>query len=432
MDSHNYTVGDLLVAGSCQVGKIPILDDPPDPRYGVKMSGLPITPKYDKLLSFLGKDTHSTRIWGSKTIKPIKTDLLFTMVDGVKTTTGDAIFIFDHEFQLMWNQQFIVERSNGIRLDKNHTLETDVIRVCKTCHCHLQRTGKSEEVRRCDPRSTCAPPHLESASGLDPDSCKTCVPDEICCCCRVPLRSCDLGPIPDHESYNIYQKYIACQSCRDDDYMQEKWRNSIPVYDAETSFHEEKYLSDEAIVREKELQGGVSPIPPESITPFMFTFMIENLVDPTSKYYWPYGMDVYDYLVSQNQRIFDNPMSETPDDSWRSIEVTEEIIKDYWKRMIELQEKYDFKSLQDPGSLPSTIEKDGVSYRLFPDIHPVWCDDPICQAINHQQDDMDGGGYSALILTGIPIFTTRKGDLTSDSGRGLGYGHEYCLACIMK
>lgn len=431
MDSHNYTVGDLLVSGSCQVGKIPILDDPPDPRYGVKMSGLPITRKYDKLLSFLGKDTHSTRIWGSKTIKPIKTDLLFTMVDGVKTTTGDAIFIFDHEFQLMWNQQFIVERSNGIRLDKNHTLETDVIRVCKTCHCHLQRTGQSE-VRRCDPRSACAPPHLESASGLDPDSCKNCVPDEICCCCRVPLRACDLGPIPDNESYNIYQKYIACQSCRDDDYMQEKWRNSIPVYDAGTSFHEEKYLSDEAIVREKELLGGVSPIPPENITPFMFTFMIENLVDPTSKYYWPYGMDVYDYLVSQNQRIFDNPMSETPDDSWRSIEVTEEIIKDYWKRMIELQAKYDFKSLQEPGSLPSTIEKDGVSYRLFPDIHPVWCDDPICQAINHQQDDMDGGGYSALILTGIPIFTTRKGDLMSDSGRGLGYGHEYCLACIMK
>jgi hypothetical protein len=139
-----------------------------------------------------------------------------------------------------------------------------------------------------------------------------------------------------------------------------------------------------------------------------------------------------DYVRLQDVRAFNNPMSETPDSSWVDIEVTDEIIQDYWTRMKSLQDKFNFKSLKDPGSLPTTLSKGGKSYRLVPDTHGFTCDDPICQAINHQQDDLDGGGYAALILTGLPIYTSREGDLTCESVSELGYGCEYCLACIVK
>ena len=125
-------------------------------------------------------------------------------------------------------------------------------------------------------------------------------------------------------------------------------------------------------------------------------------------------------------------MNETPDDSWVDIEVTNEIIQDYWVRMISLQSEYDFKSLKDIGTLPTTLSKGDKSYRLVPDIHGFTCDDPTCQAIFQQQNDLDGGGYAALILTGLPIYTSREGDLASNSVSDIGYGKEYCLACMMK
>tara|TARA_B110000467_G_C18122991_1_gene368944 strand:- start:253 stop:684 length:432 start_codon:yes stop_codon:yes gene_type:complete len=139
-----------------------------------------------------------------------------------------------------------------------------------------------------------------------------------------------------------------------------------------------------------------------------------------------------DYVALQDERNFNNPMSETPDDSWMDIEITDQIIKDYWKRMTTLQSDYDFKSLHDIGSLPTMVSKGDKSYRLVPDTHGFTCDDPTCQAIFHLQNELDGGAYAALIATGIPIYTSRKGDLTSDSVSDIGYGKEYCLACMMK
>jgi hypothetical protein len=365
------------------------------------MKGLPITPKYDKLLLHLSQDPCSTRIWGKT--KPIKIELLYDEDGDVKKTIGEAIFIFEE----CNDEALIARRSDKYRLDKSHTLRTETIRVCKTCYSDINGlTG--------DPYS------YIGKSKIDPDSCRTCVPDQFCCCCDGPCT-------PD-----IYSKYVACQPCRGNMEEQEKWRMSIPIYDTESSFKEKKYLCDEAIKREQELMfDGKPPVSEDYVTPFWYLCM-DSLVDPNSGNYWPYGMSGRDYVSLQNLRAFNNPMSETPDNSWMDIEVTKEIINDYWNRMSSLQDKYDFKSLTNPGSLPTTLLKDGKSYRLVPDTHGFSCDDPTCQAINHNQNDMDGGGYAALVLTGLPIYTSREGDLTSESVCELGYGLEYCLACIMK
>jgi len=231
---------------------------------------------------------------------------------------------------------------------------------------------------------------------------------------------------------DIFSKYVSCQPCRENIEKQEKWRNSIPVLNTESSFKEPKYLCEEAIKREQELHGDKPPVSEDWVTPFMISYCTDSLVDPTSGNYWPYGMSGKDYVSLQDLRRFNNPMSETPDNSWMDIEVTAEIITDYWKKMSSLQNKYDFISLKEPGTLPTTLSKEDKSYRLVPDTHGFTCDDPTCQAISQQQNDLDGGGYAALILTGLPIYTSRTGVLTSESVSDLGYGKEYCLACIMK
>jgi hypothetical protein len=373
-------------------------------RYGVLMRGLPVTNKYDKLLGHLSKDPCSTRIWGRT--KPIKTELLYEDGGEVKKTTGEAIFIFEEHHE----EENLARYTNGIRLDKNHTLGTQVIRVCKTCHSDIY--GQTDDGGA-----------LHTASMVDPDSCRTCVPDQFCCCCK---------EVMSEEVGDIYSKYVSCQPCRENIEEQEKWRLSIPILDTESRFKETKYLCDEAIIREQELMGGKAPVSEDWVSPFMITYCTDLLVDPTSGNYWPYGMSGRDYVSLQDLRRFNNPMSETPDSSWVDIEVTGEIIQDYWTRMKSLQDKFNFKSLKDPGSLPTTLSKKEKSYRLVPDTHGFTCDDPTCQAMFQQQNELDGGAYAALIITGLPIYTSREGDLTCESVSELGYGYEYCLACLMK
>ena len=368
-------------------------------RVGVLMRGLPITKKYDKLLSHLSKEPYSTKIWGPD--KPIKTVLL---CDEVKKTTGLAVFLFEEHL----DEELIARCADGIRLDKSHTLMTSVIRVCKTCHASIDGHGPFDD--------------MNTASKVDPDSCNICVPD-LCCCCIKPLSD-EIG--------DIYSKYVSCQSCRKNIAEQEKWRNSISVYDTESSYKEKKYLCSEAILREKELLGGKAPVSEDWVCPFMISHSIDSLVDPTSGNYWPYGVSGREYVKLQDLRRFDNPMSETPDDSWMDVEITDAVIHDYWSRMTSLYTKFDFKSLSESGSLPTMVSKEDKSYCLIPDTHGFTCDDPTCQAMFQKHNTLDGGAYAALIATGIPIYTSRKGDLTSDSVSELGYGEEYCLACIMK
>ena len=380
----------------------------PSSRYGILMGGLPITKKYDKLLRHLSKDVFSNGIWGKT--KPIETELLYDLdYDDVKVTTGEAIFLFEEQYQ-MFSLDNIIKRSNGFRLDKSHTIGTHVIRVCKTCHSDID--GQTDD--------GCA---LKTASNVDPDFCRSCVRDQFCCCC---------GETLDEEVGDIYSKYVSCQSCRQDTEQQEKWRESIPIHDTESSFKEVMYLCEGAISREQELLGGKAPISEDWVTPFMVSYNTDSLIDPRSGNYWPYGMSGKEYVALQDLRRFNNPMSETPDNSWMDIEVTDDVIQDYWTRMTYLQSEYYFKSLNDIGSLPTTLSREDQSYRLVPNIHGFTRDDPTCQAIFQQQNDLDGGAYSALIATGIPVYTTRGGDLTSDSVSDLGYGKEYCLACMMK
>ena len=375
----------------------------PSPRYAVLMRGLPVTKKYDKLLLYLSKC--SLRIWGRT--EPIKTELLYEDEgDGVKRTTGEAVFLFEEDK----DEQLIADARNGIRLDKRHILGTHVIRVCKTCHTDI--CGQTDDGGA-----------LETASKVDSYSCRSCVPDQFCCCCKGCL---------DEEVGDIYSKYVSCLSCRKNMVEQEKWRSSVPIHDTESSFKETKYLCDEAILREKDMFGGKVPVSEDWVTPFMVSYNTDSLVDPRSGNYWPYGMSGKDYVALQDLRGFNNPMSETPDDSWMDIEVTGEILLDYWNRMASIQEEYNFKSLSDIGSLPTTMTMDDKPYRLVPEIHGFTCDDPTCQAIFHHQNDLDGGGYGALIATGLPIYTSRDGDLTSESVSDIGYGKEYCLACMMK
>jgi hypothetical protein len=374
------------------------------PRYAIRMRGLPITNKYDKLLSHLSKEPYSTKIWGRR--KAIKTELLYDDEgDGVKRTTGLAMFLFEEHL----DEELIARCADGIRLDKSHTLRTCVIRVCKTCHASFAGLGPLDD--------------MNTASKIDPDSCRSCVPDQFCCCCKGSLSE-EIG--------DIYTKYVSCQSCRKNIVEQERWRTSIQVYDTETSYNEPKYLCSEAIKREKDLLGGKVAVSENWVCPFMISYSIDSLVDPTSGNYWPYGMSGRDYVKLQDLRRFDNPMSETPDDSWMDVVITDEVIHNYWKQMESLYTKYDFKSLSDSGSLPTIVSKEDKSYRLIPDTHGFTCDDPTCQAMFHKHNTFDGGAYAALIATGIPIYTSRKGDLTSDFVSELGYGEEYCLACIVK
>ena len=399
----------------------------PDPRVthasrrGVLVRGLPQTHKYDKLLSVLGSDKDIVRLgktcpgvqkqlWGTDI--PIKTTLYsFCDEEGKKKTTGEALFIFETSSRfapqnLNCDETSLAQRVSGIRLDKSHTLQGEVIRVCEKC--------------LIDTRS-CWPCH-RFTSQCDPNFCEQCL---VCSLCKKP---------PSISSIFIDDGfYITCQECMESMTAQEKWRESMPVYDTQSSYDikDHLYLCEEAIEREKKILGGKAPLPDEYMRPLPHAVgCLSALIDPTSKYYWPYGQSGYDYLVSQEEMRFNNPVSETPGGEWCSVEVDDKVVRDAWTKMETLKAKYKFNSLSDPGSIPSVIMSSChcFSYRLIPKIHGFTCDSPLCQAINHYYDD--GGAYNALVLTGIPMYTSRLGDLMNDDVSKLSYGKEYCLSCI--
>ena len=360
-------------------------------RVGLRMPGLPKTKKYDKLRHYLTEHERFVKVW--KGINPIKV----TVFVDEKVSTGEALFIFDNTPSIL---SIARKRSNGYRLDKSHTLSTSYVQVCKTCYSDISKG--------------------DNVSPIDCFSCAECVM-HLCCSCRIPIS----GPPRLNETYQ------ACKSCLGNRRVQEIWRNSIPVYDKKMSVTIPKHLCDEAIEHEKKLHGGEPNEPCIMETPFTSSYSIDYLVDPKSSMFWPYGMTAYEYLKYKHKMRFDNPISETPDDSWMDIEVTEGLLTGYWTKMKDLQEKFNFKSLSDTGTMPTTFDNNGTIYKLFPDIHGFTCDDPKCQAINHHQEGLDGGAYAAFVLTGLPIFTSRMGDL-SGPVKDLGYGKEYCLVCITK
>jgi len=122
MDQSRYTMEELVALSTETL----IL-----PEYGVLISGLPITTKYDRLLSILtgtvldepgGK--HKGRKAGIQIFnhwgcRPVKVVLYWDTNDSCKTTTGEALVIFSPECSL----ERIIKRTDGFRIDKKHTLQ---------------------------------------------------------------------------------------------------------------------------------------------------------------------------------------------------------------------------------------------------------------------------------------------------------------------
>ena len=127
---------------------------------------------------------------------------------------------------------------------------------------------------------------------------------------------------------------------------------------------------------------------------------------------------------------FNNPFQETPDEAWRKVEVTEEVLSNYTRDMAAAYKKYDYSN-EDKGTLPEEIISGGCKYRFVGQNHGFTCDSAICQAVFQHQEENDGGAFAALIATNIPIFTSRPGRI-GGTAREAGFGQERCIACISK
>ena len=127
---------------------------------------------------------------------------------------------------------------------------------------------------------------------------------------------------------------------------------------------------------------------------------------------------------------FNKPFEETPDETLREIDVTEEVLSTYSQDLQDAIKKFNY-SKEDRGTLPAEIVTEDCKYRLIDDTHSFTCDSPICQAVFQYHQRNDAGAFAAIIATGIPIFTTRPGDLYG-TPREAGFGHERCIACVSK
>ena len=397
-------------------------------KFGLRLKGLPKTAKYDKLLEHLTGRRSSpgrqpfTELW--KGAKPTKVTLFSEMSEGKKMTTGEALFIFpDTEYLGNLSCGPHVRRANGFRIDKSHTLSAERVLVCNKCMTDISF--------KFDHSVTNSSANDQSLSCEF--SCQDCSPTTLCCCCT--------GIVLEKDVIFKSGKYQACSDCAKDREKQEKWRmtEGREVFASTTNAVVYKHLPDELIAQEQARMGGKPYEPLHDDNPFSHSCLIEELLDCDDINYWPYEMSAYEYLQYQERLAFENPVEAMPDMTEESIytKVTNDNMEDYWRRMTDLQEKYEFKSLSNIGSMPTSFMKDGQEFRLIPDMHGLICDDPMCQEIAKDQDDIDGGAYAAIVLTSLPLFTNRtgaisgaiSGDMTEEEA---GPGQEFCLACISK
>jgi len=391
-------------------------------KMGILVSGLPSTRKVKKLEKYMANDKAPH--------KKIPKEYLGNSVDfhlhyhqwyNGHETTGEGIYTYDEGSANKTDLEKISKLMNGQRIDKKHTIRTSVVPICFDCHFPLDCEGTPYHL----PKG-----NLEKASTLDRNVCDMCLPSPIhCCCCDSILTEQD-----DPNNMAKVMGQFACRSCWKDSDIQEKWRyneeNKL-INATISSYVEELHLSDEAIEREKELMGGV-PRPCKDITPFINAFYIKDLIYPTSRNYWPFGMNAQQYLEHIALMDFNNPLQETPDESWREIEVTEEILTNYYRDMNAAFIHYTYNySEEGRGSLPEEIISGDCKYRLVGQGHGFTCDSPICQAVFQHCQKNDEGAFSALVATNIPIFTTRTGRLQG-TAREMGFGQERCIVCISK
>lgn len=387
---------------------------------GIHVSGLPETTKVKELEKFMMGDKAPHRRAGESTLlRGADFHLHYYQWSSGNQTTGEGVYTFGSGTQT--ELEDFTELMNGQRIDKKHSpIRACVVPVCVDCYFPLD----------CEDTPTHLPKgYLEKVSTLDKHVCEMCLPSPIhCCCCNSIITEED-----DPNNMAKVLGHIACRSCRKDSSLQEKWRyndkNKL-ISASSSSYVEEFYLSDEAIEREKALMGGVPPKPCPDITPFLETFRIRDLIDPKSRDYWPFGMNAQQYLEHKEMLRFNNPIEETPEESWREIDVTEEVLTKYNQDLRVACEKFNY-STEDRGKLPAEIVSADCKYRLVENCHGFTCDSPVCQAVFQHYSDTDGGAFGALVATGIPIFTTRPGDILGNP-REAGFGQERCIACVSK
>ena len=397
-------------------------------KMGIYVSGLPLTPKVDKLEKFMdGDKAPHKRLLKEHQVEDFHLHY-YQRPDG-NETTGDGVYVCPKGSNL----EAAAEVIHHSRIDKKHRLSACIVPICFDCHFpinsneipirdYLHGWRSSDGV----PASRCR--NYEEASTLDDNVCEMCLPSPILCCC------CDEVLTKEDDPHNMAKLMgqFACKSCFQNSSLQCSWRYSEKnkLIDARPSHVERFYLSDEAIEREKKLLGGVPRKPHKDTTPFLETISIQNLIDPTHPDYWPFGLDSQEYLEHKALMRFNNPIQETPDEAWRKVEVTEEVLSNYTRDMSAAYEKYNY-SAEDRGSLPDEIISGARKYRFVGQNHGFTCDSSICPAVFQHHEENDGGAYASLIATTIPIFTTRPGNIRG-TAREAGFGQERCISCISK
>jgi hypothetical protein len=345
-----------------------------------------------------------------------------TWFDGVTTSTGSGAYFFreDRETDLFLFQESATGKAMKIRGKGYHILAYNA-EMCPGCYYPIKDEDTSEESG-----PYFGLPHRVDRSTVDLEYCQTCKPDWSCSCCG------GIAHIPTQDNKDVTEilvrhKFLCCSDCRGDLSEQEKWRNEghgSSVKDTESSFIEKKHLSDEAIALIQKNMGGKPADPPTDITPFNIVFYIDELLDTTNEYYWPYGMSGLDYLKLLEERKFNNPRSESDgylgvdveyDDDWRDIEVNDDLIEEYTSCLGETMEKYPTRL-----DLPTEVYFEGKTMRLLSSIHGYTCDSGRCQAIFQS-------GISNPCT--VPMYTSREGNLDGDVSE-LSYGFERCIACL--
>lgn len=392
-------------------------DKSPPMKFGIHVTGIPLTKKVDKMEQFMvGDKAPHRRVREPEQWSDSKFHLHYYQWNSGKETTGEGVYTFNEDTDL----EKLSELMNGSRIDKkNEPIRTSVAPICFNCHFPLD----------CDSTPIQLKNNLEKASTLCGTLCEMCLPSPVrCCCCDTILTEND-----GLSEFAKTMKNYACRACWANSAVQEKWRyneqNKL-VNATSSSYVEELYLSDEAIEREKQLMGGVPPKPCKDITPFLETFHIRDLIDPESRHYWSFGMNAQQYLEHMELLRFNNPMEETPDESWRDIEVTEDVLTKYSQDLQGAFEQFNYTE-GNRGSLPAEIVSVDSKYRLVEHCHGFTCDNPVCQAVFQHYQCNDGGAFAALVATGIPIYTTRPGNIHG-TPREAGFGQERCIACVSK
>ena len=390
-------------------------------KMGILVSGLPLTRKVEKLEKYMNSSEKFHKRLPKEHIENSRSfHLHYHQWYNGHETTGEGIYTYDEGSVNKTDLEKISKLMNGQRIDKKHTIRTNVFPICLHCHFPLDCEDTPFHLSK---------GNLEKASTLDHNVCDMCLPSpSLCTCCDSPISEKE-----DPHNMAKIMGYFACRSCREDSEIQEKWRynekNKL-INSTTSSYVEKLHLSDEAIEREKELMGGVPSKPCKDITPFINALYIKDLIDPTSRDYWPFGMNAQQYLEHRALMDFNNPLQETPDETWREVEVTEKILSNYIRDMNSAYEKYNYSN-EGRGSLPEEIISGGFKYRFVGQGHGFTCDSAICQAVFQHQGENDGGAFSALIATNIPIFTTRPGRI-GGTAREMGFGQERCISCISK